>query len=37
MAASNEAVGVDHPTVVPTNAEPEPVECPECGEPLEEH
>jgi len=37
MAASNEPVGVDHPTVVPAALEPEPTECQVCGEPLDEH
>jgi len=37
MAASNEPVGVDHPTVVPANFEPDSVECPVCGEPLDQH
>jgi hypothetical protein len=30
MAARNEPVGVDHPTVVPTNFDPEGEPCPEC-------
>ena len=31
MAASKQPVGVDHPTIVPTNFEPESESCPTCG------
>ncbi len=30
MAASNQTVAVDHPTVVPENFEPEAEHCPVC-------
>jgi hypothetical protein len=37
MATNQSPVGVDHPTVVPTNFHPESVLCPECGRPQSEH
>lgn len=30
MAATETQVAVDHPTVVPSNFDPEPETCPEC-------
>jgi uncharacterized protein with PIN domain len=30
-------VGVDHPTVVPENFDPDQKRCPDCGRPLSEH
>ena len=36
MAASKQSVGLDHPTVVPENFDPETGECPTCGEPTED-
>lgn len=32
MAASKQPVGMDHPTVIPENFDPEKGECPTCGE-----
>jgi len=37
MATRQSTVGVDHPTVVPANFDPESTTCPECGRPLSEH
>ncbi len=37
MATRQSTVGVDHPTVVPANFDPESVTCPECGRSLSEH
>ncbi len=30
-------IGLSHPTVVPTNFEPEAARCPSCGRRLSEH
>lgn len=32
MAVKNDTVGVDHPTTVPANFDPEAEACPDCGE-----
>jgi len=37
MAASDHPVGMDHPTIVPANFEPEESTCSACGESLDEH
>jgi len=37
MATKRPTVGVDHPTVVPSNFHPDSATCPECGRPQSEH
>jgi hypothetical protein len=37
MATSESTPGVDHPTVVPGNFDPESATCPACGRPVVEH
>ena len=37
MAARDRPLGVDHPTVVPSNLEEESEECPCCGEQSADH
>jgi hypothetical protein len=37
MATSETPVGIDHPTVVPENLDPESTRCPACGRPLGAH